>query len=161
MRKKQILALVLVAAIIFGIIVYLLLSGNDKNKLLKEVVLTNGVTYEELSFSANGLNPGDSCNYTLKLTAKNTGIYGIDLTFIEKKAGGLRDFIFVRVERDNAVNEYSLNELFNGLTIGFNIEISRKIPTRIRIIFEMPQEVGNEAQGAESYFIVNLTAERV
>lgn len=162
MKKKQILAIVLVAVIIFGIILYLLLTRDSKYKLFKEIVLEeSSITHEELIFSANGIKPGDSRDYTLQLTAKDNGFYGIDFSFVENNDGGLRNFIVVRLEHEDDIREYSLDELFNGLTIGFNIEVFRKTPTLINVIFIMPQEIGNEAQGAECYFIVNLTAERI
>lgn len=162
MKKKRILALVVVAAIVAGIILYFVLTAESKYKLFKEIVLAeSGITYEELEFSANGLKPDSSRDYTLQLTAKDSGRYGLEFSFIEEHDGGLRNFVFVKFEFNNDVKEYSLNELFNGLTVNFETEISGRAAAQLHIIFIMPYEIGNEAQGTESDFTVSFTAVRI
>lgn len=162
MKKKHILSLVLVAAIIFGIILYILAHWNVQYKLFKDIVLrANDIVQEELNFSADGLYPGGHNDYTLEITAKDSGTYGLSFAFTEHSDGGLRAFVNVIFKIGNSVKEYSLDELFNGKTIDYEIEISKKVPILLNVTFIMPEETNSEAMGTETDFSVILTAERI
>lgn len=159
MKKRYILALALIAAIIFGIVLVIVQCNADESFVRNVTLSENGVTQEELTFSASGLKPGDRRDYTLNLKCNVDGTYAIDLAFSEEKDGGLRNFITVTLTYEGSRAEYTLDELFNGQIVDFNCDIA-SAPAEIHLIFTMPSEVGNEAQGADTDFIVILTAER-
>lgn len=161
MKRKYLLTIALVAVIIFGIVLVILQRCDNGNELIKDVVLReDGVTKEELKFYADGLHPGEDRDYTLVISVKVSGTYGIDFSFNEVKDGGLCEFIVVTISCEEDIKEYTLDELFNGQTVGFTIDISEDAPAEIHVVFTMPSYVGNEAQGAESEFTALLTADR-
>ena len=158
MKKKIVLATLLVASIILGIVlIFLVRTGGAavKDITLKE----NGVTREDLEFSVSGLYPGVSREYTLNLRANSDAKYSIELEFTETKDGGLQNFIFVTVSCGDFSKEIPLSELFNGRKIDLECAVKSNAPTAILIKFKMPQEVGNEAAGTYCDFRVSLSAE--
>ena len=159
MKKKYILGIVLIAAIIFGIILLIVQCSSDKDFVKNVTLSENGVTREELEFSAANLKPGDSRDYILNLKCKTDGKYAIGLAFSEEKDGGLRNYVTVTITYEDFSVAYTLDELFKGRIVELDCNISSD-PAQIHVIFTMPSEVGNEAQGAETDFIVILTAER-
>lgn len=160
MKKAYIWAIVLVAAIIFGIVLVLVQCSAD-DEFVKNIKLEeNGIEHEDLHFSANGLKPGDVRDYTIIIRTAADGTYVLDFNFDEDKNGGLREFIDVTLSYGDIVVETSLTELFGGKVVSFECEISKKNPAEIHVVFEMPLDVGNEAQGATTDFSTYLTATR-
>ena len=160
MKKGYIWAIVLVAAIIFGIVLVIVQCSADdeftKNVKLEE----SGIVRENLHFSATGLRPGDTRDYTIIVTPEADAVYVLALDFEEENDGGLRDFIDVTLSYGDTVVETTLTELFAGKTVSFECDISKKVPARIHVVFSMSLDVGNEAQGATSDFGTYLTATR-
>lgn len=164
MLKKSlfyVLGILLSTAIIFGIVM-VIVQFNANNKFTKSITLTgDGVTQSELGFSASGLKPADSREYTLQLNGDMAGTYSVKLEFSEEKDNGLGEFINVTCfYEDNSKDEFTLNELFDGKTIEFDCEIENNSTAIVRMVFTMPREVGNEAQGTDTDFSLTLTAKR-
>lgn len=164
MLKKSlfyVLGILLSAAIIFGIVM-VIVQFTANNEFTKNITLTgDGVTQSELDFSASGLKPADSREYTLQLNGDTAGTYAVKLEFSEEEDNGLGEFIYVTCfYQDNSKDEFTLNELFDGRTIEFDCKIENNSKAIVRMVFTIPEEVGNEAQGTDTDFSVTLTAKR-
>lgn len=152
---SRIIIVVLAVAIAVGIAVICIVLTT--NKTLKIKLDDSGVTHAELKFSANGLLPAESREYSVVLQAKTSGTYNVTLEFVGENSI-LGDFVDVTVEYDGGKAEHSLAEMLNGETVEFTCEIAKK--SAIKIIYTMPEETGNEAQGASADFDILLTVVR-
>lgn len=142
-----VIAAVTVAGVIFSII---LLS---KPYLDLEIrVNTNGETHKTLNISATDLSPGDERQYALKLLYGDKASYRINLSFIQGDGGALSDYITV----DVAMQEQSKTSTLSQLLAGENVEFVGNGDV-INIVYRMPKEVGNDAQGAKISFKIKLT----
>lgn len=160
MKKGYIWALVLVAAIIFGIVLVIVQCSAD-DEFVKNVKLEeNGIVREELNFSASGLKPGDTRDYTIIVSPSADGTYVLEFDFEEENNGGLRDYVDVTLSYGETVINTTLSELFDGKDVNFECKIGKKTPAEFHVIFSMSLEVGNEAQGVTSDFGAYLTATR-
>lgn len=152
---SKLLIFVLAVAVAAGIVIMCLVLTQDNSitvNLEKE-----GVTQKELEFSAGGMIPGESKEYTIQLNAKSAGTYFITLSF-EGEEGVLNEILDVAVECEEYQASYKLSELLNGTTFEFTCDVSKKAD--VTISYTIPVETENEAQGATADFKVLLTAER-
>lgn len=156
MKKSTYISIfVAVALIIVAIIVLCLLLTADrpiKNVTLEE----NGVTHAKLDFNARGLHPSESREYTLVLHAGVNGKYKLSLLFNDIE-GELAKYIVVEFVTDDG-EEHTM-PLTDTESFEFECEITKTYSIIVRYI--LPDQVGNEAQGAFADFELLLTAERV
>ena len=152
---SRIIIAVLAVAIAVGIAIICIVLTT--NKTIKIKLDDSGVTQAELKFSANGLEPAESREYSILLQASTSGTYNVTLEFVGEKSI-LGDFVDVTVEYDGGKAENSLANLLNGETVEFTCEITKK--SAIKIIYTMPEDTGNEAQGASADFDILLTVAR-
>ena len=125
------------------------------------MVEIDGETSVLLSADKPNLKPGESYYYTVILACKTEGRYEITLQFEEIKKGGLENYVNVETSCNGTVHHNALNALLeseDGIT--FICELKKSPATEIKILYSMPVEVGNEAQGTELDFNVSLTAVR-
>lgn len=152
---SRIIIAVLAVAIAVGIaVICIVLTTNNSIKIKLD---DSGVTQAELKFSANGLEPTESREYSILLQASSSGTYNVTLEFVGEKSI-LGDFVDVTVEYEGGKAENSLANLLNGETVEFTCEITKK--SAIKIIYTMPEDTGNEAQGASADFDILLTVAR-
>lgn len=152
---SRIIIAVLAVAIAVGIAIICIVLTT--NKTIKIKLDDSGVTQAELKFSANGLEPAESREYSILLQASTSGTYNVTLEFVGEKSI-LGDFVDVTVEYEGGKAENSLANLLNGETVEFTCEITKK--SAIKIIYTMPEDTGNEAQGASADFDILLTVAR-
>ncbi len=155
-KVKIILTLACVAMAFIGVIVLLVLSNG--NKLLEHTTITiKGETTKTLSAEIKDLYPGSVSEYEIVLEGDHPEEFYITLSFREKSNGKLKDYIGVKIETDNVTIEKSLKDLLDGkekLSLGQN-------STNIKITYTMSESAGNETQGADINFYIDLTTKRV
>lgn len=159
-RTRNVLILALCIFALLGSILLLCIKSWRKNST-EITVEIYGETSELLSVNKPDLKPGESYYYTVILACKAEGRYLITLQFEEIKKGGLENYVNVETSCNGTVYQSGLNELLeseDGIT--FICELKRSPATNIKILYSMPLEVGNEAQGTELDFNVSLTAVR-
>ena len=159
MKKGLIWAIVLVAAIIFGMILVIVQCSADEAFIQNVKLDVNGIVREELDFSAGLLKPNDSCKYKIIVKPSMEGNYVISFEFEEEHDGGLSRFIDVSISYEDTVVETTLAELFAGKEVSFEGKLTMRKPAEIQVVFTM-QDVGNEAQGTSTDFSAYLTATR-
>ena len=115
---------------------------------------TSVVEFEKL-----GLVPGQSVEYKLSLSTKDGPTNGIYLNFSETEDSPLKDFVKAKITiNDVVICDDLLVDLFDESNILYEIDIYNS-DCDIVIVYYMPAEVGNEAENAEAWFDLLITAE--
>ena len=151
-----IVALLLLAAMAVVLVVFVQKAHEDFEDGI--TVSKDGVTEEVIKVRDLKLNPTDKTEYSINLTCLASGDFDIFFDFREKKDGGMKEFVDVTVSLgDKRIYEGSLSKLLeNGEVVEFEGYLEAKKPVVVTICYEMPQHIGNEAQGTYSDFDINV-----
>ena len=159
--KNKSLNMLIVGLILLGIMAVMLtvlmdFAHDDFKENVK--VNRNGATMETLTVRGLKLNPTEKKEYEVNLTCLASGGFDIFLDYEEKQNGGMKPFVNVTVKSDgNVVYEGTLTELLDtDKVIEFDGELKAKEPLVVTICYEMPYDVGNEAQGTSADFDIHL-----
>lgn len=114
-----------------------------------------------VDFKALGLLPGDDISYTLRVKSEEKQKYKMTLKFNETDTEQkLKDFVYVRIEMgDEVIYEKLLADSFTDEALSLDVDFTNVKKNEFRITYYMPEEVGNEAQNAEAFFELHITAE--
>ena len=163
--KQRGFTILTVSLILIGMLAVMLLVFVDQaHEEFKENIRVseNGVTEEVLSVRDLMLNPADQKQYEIKLTCPASGSFDITLDHEEIKNGGMKQFINVRIFCDEReVYCGTLVDLLDrGTLVTMQAELHATEPTVLRVVYEMPYETGNEAQGTYADFNIHLKIEK-
>ena len=149
-------AILLLSAMALMLIIFL--HEADESYEDSITVDANGVTETLIPVRDLTLTPGVKKEYDVNLICQATGSYFIHVDFQEKDDGGMKEFVDVRVEFDGEqVFDGKLTELIDeGVVIEGEGELHSEEPFEVHFYYEMPVEVGNEAQGTYSTFDVHI-----
>lgn len=130
-------------------------NGNDNNIDVEiEEGETSVVEFEEL-----GLVPGQSVEYELYLSTGDGPTQCISLDFYETGDSPLKDYVRVTIFlNDEEICDELLGDVMDAGNIVCNADISSG-EHKITLVYYMPEEVGNEAAGAEAWFDLFITAQ--
>lgn len=151
-RLKYVIIIISIVLTLTGVVILGLLQNNN-NLEENTVIEVNGETSKTLKAEIKGLYPGKTEEYTILLKGDSTEEYSITLNFFDDNGGELKKYIVVRIETNNNSIEKSLEELLEGELISLGQGV-----TEITILYTMPIDVGDEAQGASIVFYVELNA---
>ena len=103
------------------------------------------------------LSPAEYEEYTVNLVCAASGSYHISLEYTQTRDGGMSDFVnVVVIAKDQVVYRGPMNALLQGEVVSFDGELQAKDPLPVTIRYEMPYEIGNEAQGTSADFDVRV-----
>lgn len=164
--KSKSINILIISFLMLGIMSIMLITfvGNAKEDFPENITVSaDGVTEEILSVRELRLNPTESKEYSVNLVCAASGSFRICLDYEEKADGGMKPFVDVTVEvNDDVLYDGTLTELIDGgKTIEFEGELHETDPLIVTICYEMPRDVGNEAQGTFLDFDVNLKIEKI
>lgn len=158
--KKTIINIMLIVMCVMillgvGLSVYFLTADKHIIKVGIEPDTTKSIRFEELH-----LRPGESCEYTLSLSSEYEQAYRLSVCFEDQDpALTLKNYAYVRMETDGEVLcDDRLSEMFEGETIELMLDFTDGETNDIKIIYYMPEDVGNEAQSTEANFKLFVTA---
>ncbi|MBO5327413.1 MAG: hypothetical protein J6A84_04770 [Clostridia bacterium] len=155
-KNIMIVALLLLAAmaVILGVFLWQAKQNFPENIKVREDGVTEGI----LAVRDLRLHPAESREYSVDLFCEASGSYYISLDYEEKKNGGMKSFVDVTVKfGDSVVYEGNLATLMDAdIQLQFLGELHATDPTTISICYEMPIEVGNEAQRTYADFDVHF-----
>ena len=161
MTRKNIMSVGIViisVLIIIGILLLLWVHFTDSDRNVIRV----GLDMDEsvpVDFEKLKLVPGESCEYTLSFSGKDSKRYDLALNFNETEKGSLRNYAKVKlVSGDEIIYDEYLKDAFDGDPVALHVDFSKKLNTKLLVIFYMPIEIGNEAMGAEVYFNLLVSA---
>ena len=114
---------------------------------------------EKVEFKEFYILPGESCSYVLRLNMKTYGNYSLNLDFERVSSQNLEKYVNVKIlVGGRTLCDTPLSELLSDENQGINYLMSSWLPENVEIIYYIPEEVGNEAQGAYTTFDLNITA---
>lgn len=159
MRRKvgYILTLSVVALTVIGVLLWFNLKDNGSLKDHTTITF-NGETTKTLKAEIGGFYPGKSVDYTIEISDKGAADFNVSLVFrkndkVKPEENTLGKYVNVRIAAGEETFEGNLEELFGEETI----KLGRN-SQKITITYTMPLEIGNEAQGAEARFFIDITA---
>lgn len=166
MRKKSKVATIL--NFIFGLItvgvtvasaavVYRAIKDTSGNVDSDAVIEIDGETFRSLSVELTGFYPGSEQKYTIELTSESSDAYEVTLSFRDDDENAtLKNYLNVTISAQDVKIEKSLNELLGGGEVSLGTNVSE-----ITIAYSMPEDTGNEAQGATADFYIDFLAKSV
>ena len=118
------------------------------------VVTEDGVTETIIPVRNLTLVPTETKEYSVDFYCAASGTYEFDVSYEETEDGGMKSFVNVSVTFDDEIiYQGSLKELLDTDTvIEFDGYLNDDDPVRVLFSYEMPYEIGNEAQGTWSDF---------
>lgn len=154
MRRKvgYILTLCAVATAFIGLLLWFNLK-TDGVLSSKTTLKIDSAATKTLTAEISGVSPGDSREYEINLAGDEASAYVVKLDFRKRGDGTLGKYLYVTVSTESVTVEKSLEELFDDgqVELGKNAE-------KITIRYSMPLDVGNEAQGANVFFYLDVIA---
>lgn len=139
-----------------GLVLYKIIDlGKDDHSISVEIGDgESGVA----GFEHLNLVPGQEVQYTMSISSKDGPTYAVDFEFRNRGDSDLQDYVYVRMligeeELCNAL----LADVMDSGPISHYTRISEGDPCEVTIIYYMPEEIGNEAEGAEAHFDLYVT----
>ena len=162
MQSNKIMRALLVIAsllVLIGVLMTVWIFIQRRNQDIIKVQLSDGET-EVIKFDALNLLPGDSCEYIIELKEEDFPQYNLSFDFVdvdEKKT--LKNYARVKIIANEAVvYDELLATAFENDNIVLPVDLDTGKNAKLKIVYYLPLEVGNEAKNAEAVFEVLLTA---
>ena len=157
-RSVNILIVGLLLLVIMSVILVVFVEhahGRFKEDI---TVSENGVTESVKTVRGLKLNPTESKEYRVNLLCKASGDYYIYIDYTETHDGGMKKFVNATVSLgDTVLYSGSLADLLDtDAVIEFVGTLEEEDPLPIVFHYEMPREIGNEAQGTSSDFDIEF-----
>lgn len=155
-KIKYILIVVCVAMSFTGIGLYFSLRTDTLKSDTTITLKDNAV--KTLKAEIGGIYPGATQEYTINIGGKTSGDLYLTLSFRRDKdtAEKIEEYISVEITAGDERIEKTLSEFFaeeNGTLLGKGVKT-------IKIAYTMLESAGNELQGAETTFYIDLKTER-
>lgn len=107
---------------------------------------------QAIKLEALTLRPGEQCDYTLELRSDLDSAVQLDITFTDgDPSQTLGRYARVRMEQDGEVLfDLLLNDAYATGTQALTLQPPKNGKDRVRLVFYLPETIGNEAQNAEA-----------
>lgn len=156
-RSFYILVTAILILCVMALMLIVFLNWADEEFEDSIMVEEKGVTETLIPVRDLTLTPGAKKEYHVNLICEATGVYFIHLDYQETHDGGLKEFVKVEIELGGElIYEGGLSELLDGLVIETEGELVADDPIVATFRYEMPLEIGNEAQGTSSDFDIHI-----
>ena len=123
----------------------------------------SGDASSAVDFNDLAMIPGQKTEYTVRFASYSSKRYGVTLDFFEdedKKAyNTLKHYVRVRIEvGDEVLCDDVLERVMEGDPLGFNVDIRQRLNTEMKVTYYLPDDIGNEAKGAQAAFKLLVVA---
>ena len=138
------------------LMIYMMFSL-DKRDIVEVHIGESGS--EAVEFSSINIKPGDSDECVMAVSSDLSGNCNLTLDFEETKEGNLKHCLNVSVEVDgDVIYEGTLEELLKKDTkLTRQCEVKKRDSLGIKVKYNMPIEVGNEAKTTTADFLLRIT----
>ena len=139
------------------ILMWMMLTEDERNNI--EVYLSDGKT-QAIQFDDLDLVPGDSCEYEIVLKSEFAKKYDLILDFADlAEEGTLKNFVRVKIMADDeSVCDELLADVIANDDLVLPVDFKENKNTKLKVVYYLPLEVGNDAKNAEALFELRLTA---
>ena len=163
MEKKQywrLLLIILSLMILIGSsMVYLLMRhGHDGNVIKMDIQYGQP---QKVEFSQLAMVPGGKSEYIINPYRYAPGVYDLTFSFTDKELGHsvFDQSVYVYVEYDGVVYcDKSLVEIFESEDFTITIDLTDRVSEEVKLVYYIPEDVGNEIQGATANFELFIIA---
>lgn len=150
--------IVIFASAIFN--AYMLWHAKDRDSAISVGL---GETSEIVEFHNLEMHPGDSLEFDIELTHEVEGECKLSLDFIDSApatvTNNLKNYIkVILIFNGSKVYEDDVTNAIDKDLAPIMCELDDKVPVKMTVIFMMPIEVGNEAENAEAFIDLSITA---
>lgn len=164
MKNRSYNILIVAMVVITAMSIMLILYLDNAHRVFEGDIEVNefGVTETVIPIRDLTLTPGDTKDYEVNLFCRATGSYHVTIDFLEDRDGNMKHFVNVRIlAADEQIYDGTLAELIDEKpTIIFDAVLDESEPTVLTFIYEMPVEIGNEAQGTFSDFDIQVNIKK-
>lgn len=161
MNKSKLMSIILVVIsilIIIGVILMWWMLTHQGERSLYNVELDIGQTVS-IPFKDVSLLPGDEVEYVIRLDKSSDDAYDLVLDFVERGETTLKKFARVELYVDGElIGDTLLENALDGGAFVIPVDFSEHDSTKIKIVYSLPIEVGNEAKNATAAFDLVFTA---
>ena len=163
MEKKQywrLLLIVLSLMILIGSsMVYLLMRhGHDGNVIKMDIQYGQP---QKVEFSQFAMVPGGKSEYIITPYRYAPGVYNLTFNFTDREPGYsvFDQSVHIYVEYDGVVYcDKSLAEIFESEDFTITIDLTDEVREEVKLVYYIPEDVGNEIQGATANFELFIIA---
>lgn len=147
-NKNNYYSLMLFLIIIFSLAIIILLIGNFNN------CKNNRISFYDddvkiINFKDLTLIPGHKTDYTILINSNYSKNYIIELFFLENNNNQINNYLYVELLIDDEViYENTFNEVKSD-TIRFSKFIKNNEPLKIKVVYYLDKNTGNEIQNEE------------
>lgn len=140
-------------------IIYYTQTAKDGFELGESVTLRpEGETTITQEVAELSLIPGTSQSYSVEMKCMAENTYAINVSFTETGSSSLRGFAFVEAYLDGILlGKASLDDLLGGMTFDTECKLYASSAAVLELRYNMPLEIGNEAEGTVASFDVNIS----
>ena len=158
-KKEKILFIIISIAVTFSLlIIFIPFINNNTKKSSFSIESNEPIKNNTISISNLNLKPGLSKSSNIKFICKKSGNYYIDFDFSEKGIGDINQYVLLTIIKDDEIlfNDY-LNVLFDNNDFYIQDDFKKDDSMNLEFKFEMPEDVGNEAEGKMTNFDIKIT----
>ncbi|MBQ8850432.1 MAG: hypothetical protein IJ011_08895 [Clostridia bacterium] len=163
--RNKVMAIVLTVSVLLilaaaGFTGYLTYYAENRDNAIGVAVDGDGETVE---FRDIVLHPGEAMEYELLLTHEAGGESVITLDFVDSAPEDIENNLISYINVEIILNGESrgvmpLTEAIEKDIPSISCELDDKEPVVLKVIYSMPLEIGNEAENAEGYIDLVITA---
>ena len=134
---------------------YFVANPDRGSETIKVDLGTGGdVTFENLA-----LLPGEKSEYEIELKGEVEAECDVTLKFEDKGDNTLKNYVYAKVEYNgNVLCDKLLAEIFDDEAMKFKSDLRDGRVNVIKVTYYMPIEVENEAENAEAFIDLSITA---
>ncbi len=163
MEKKQywrLLLIILSLMILIGsAMVYLVIRfGHDGNAIKMDIQYGQP---QKVEFSQFAMIPGGKSEYIITPYRYVPGVYNLTFDFQDKEIGHsiFDKSVYVYIECDGVVYcDQRLSSIFDSENPVITLDLREDISKEIKLVYYIPEEIGNEIQGATADFELFIIA---
>ncbi len=153
---KILMALACLVVAAAGAVTFFLIY-NGREYVGDTTITINEETTKTLKAEIAGLYPGGKSEYTITLDGDNIEEFYVDLSMRRNESSVLEKYITVTICYGNTTFEKTLSEMF---ALAEPVSLGKAVP-EIKIVYTMSEDAGNDTQGAEMTFYIDLSAHRL
>lgn len=155
MSKGLKITIIIVCTIVSVVgIMFMVMSNAGTSKLSEQTtIVIKGETKKTVKAELEGLYPGSVSEYEIVLEGEG-GEYQTSIKFRGNKDSELKEYIDVQIMAGEETVESSLKELLEAeesISLGQNTD-------RVKLVFTMRENAGNETQGKDISFYIDVMA---
>ena len=134
------------------------LANTDRRDVIE--VELKGDNESFIAFDVLSLFPGDEVSYKVSIGHKEVKDGTITVNFSEEGEGALNEFLNVRiVSEGETLSDMPLTDLLTK-SDGLVFAVKSKRDLDLEVIYYLPLDVGNDAMGASSGFMLSIKASK-